>query len=235
MVKENTLMNPTTTRRLVLGLAAAATLAFSVPAVARDTPQEIVDASAATLSSMLADGKMDWLRNNISKAKGVLIAPKIVKAGFIVGGSGGNAVLLTRGADGKWSGPAFYNLSTGSIGFQAGFSEAEAVTLVMTQKAVDKMMTGSLKMGGDLSIATGPVGGGAKSNVKADLVTFTRAKGIYGGVNMTGTGVGTDASRNAAFWNTPDVTPMQILITRSVPANPGADKLINLVTYQGAR
>ncbi len=223
------------TRRFALGLAAAATLALSIPAAAKDAPQEIVDASAATLASMLADSKMDWLRNNMSKAKGVMISPKIVKAGFIIGGSGGNAVLLTRGADGKWSGPAFYNLSTGSIGFQAGFSEAEAVTLLMTQKAVDKMMAGSVKMGGDLSIATGPVGGGAKSNVKTDLITFTRAKGIYGGVNMTGTGVGTDASRNADFWSKPGVTPIQILVERSVEPNPGADKLVKLVTYQGSR
>lgn len=223
------------TRRLALGLAAAATLAFSAPAVARDAPQQIVDDAAATLSSMLADGKMDWLRTNMPKARGVLIAPRIVKAGFIIGGSGGNAVLVTRGADGTWAGPAFYNLSTGSIGFQAGFSEAESVTLVMSQKAVDKMMTGSVKMGGDLSIATGPVGGGAKSNVKADLITFMRAKGIYGGVNMTGTGVGTDASRNATFWATPDITPTQILVTRTVKPNPGAAKLLNLVTYEGKR
>ncbi|WP_448578435.1 lipid-binding SYLF domain-containing protein [Thermaurantiacus sp.] len=223
------------TRRLALGLAAATAIAFSVPAAAKETPQDIVDASAATLSTMLADSKMDWLRNNISRARGVMISPRIVKAGFIIGGSGGNAVLLTRGADGRWSGPAFYNLSTGSVGFQAGFSEAEAVTLLMTEKAVDKMMAGSVKMGGDLSIATGPVGGGAKSNVKADLITFTRAKGIYGGVNMTGTGVGTDASRNAEYWSKPGVTPIQILVERSVTPNPGADRLVKLVTYQGSR
>lgn len=226
-------MLPQLSRRLTLGLAAALCLAVSVPAAARDDGQQIVDSATATLASMLAESKSDWLRKNIPAARGVLIAPKIVKAGFIIGGSGGNAVLLVRGADGTWAGPAFYNLTTGSIGFQAGYSEAEAVTLVMTQKAVDNLMTGSVKMGGDLSVATGPVGGGAKTNVKADLVTFTRAKGIYGGVNMTGTGVGTDSSRNAAYWATPDITPIDILVTRKVGPNPGAAKLINLVTYEG--
>jgi lipid-binding SYLF domain-containing protein len=218
------------TRRTALFAAATAAFVAAAPAAARDDGQQIVDRATATFNSMLGDKNSSWLRANIGAAKAVIIAPRIVKAGFILGGSGGNAVLVMRGRDGTWAGPAFYNLSTGSVGFQAGFSEAESITLVMTQRAADNLMTGSFRMGGDLSVATGPVGGGATSNVRADLIAFTRSRGIFGGVNMTGTSVGTDSSRNAAFWNQEGVTPTDILVTRTVKPNPGAKALVAAVT-----
>jgi lipid-binding SYLF domain-containing protein len=218
------------TRRTALFAAATAAFVAAAPAAARDDGQQIVDRATATFNSMLGDKNSSWLRANIGAAKAVIIAPRIVKAGFILGGSGGNAVLVMRGRDGTWAGPAFYNLSTGSVGFQAGFSEAESITLVMTQRAADNLMTGSFRMGGDLSVATGPVGGGATSNVRADLIAFTRSRGIFGGVNMTGTSVGTDSSRNAAFWNREGVTPTDILVTRTVKPNPGAKALVAAVT-----
>jgi lipid-binding SYLF domain-containing protein len=220
--------------RRSLIIAAAAAFA-AVPAAAREDAPALVADATKTFQSILADKNMTWLRANIGQAKAVIIAPRIVKAGFILGGSGGNAVAVMRGKDGTWGGPGFYNLSTGSIGFQAGYSEAESVTLVMTQKAADNLLTGSFKMGGDLSIATGPVGGGAKSNVKADLITFSRAKGVFGGVNMTGTGVGTDASRNAAYYGKDGVGPVDIFITRSVTPSPAGADLVKAVAAAAAK
>ena len=67
----------------------------------------------------MRDPEMKWLQQNIGRAKAVLIAPEIVKAGFIIGGSGGRAVLVAK-EGGKWVGPAFYTLATASVGFQAG-------------------------------------------------------------------------------------------------------------------
>jgi lipid-binding SYLF domain-containing protein len=213
-------------RSLIIATAAAFA---ALPAAAREDAPALVADATKTFQSMLADKDMSWLRANIGQAKAVIIAPRIVKAGFILGGSGGNAVAVMRGTDGRWAGPGFYNLSTGSVGFQAGYSEAESITLVMTQKAADSLLTGSFKMGGDLSVATGPVGGGAKSNVKADLITFSRAKGIYGGVNMTGTGVGTDTSRNAAYFGKEGVRPADIFITRSVKPTSAGQALVDAV------
>src|SRR4029450_383011 len=117
---------------------------------------------------------------------GLLIAPQIVRAGFIIGGSGGRGVLVARdGTTG--AGPAFYNLATASVGFQAGVDVSEAIIVVMTEKGLNSLLSSSFKLGGDASIAAGPVGAGAKSTVTADLITFTRAKGVYGGVNLDGT------------------------------------------------
>jgi len=153
----------------------------------------------------------------------VLIAPEIVKAGFIVGGSGGRAVLVARG-NGKWVGPAFYTLATASVGFQAGIAASEMVTLVMTDKGMNSLMASTFKFGGDASVAAGPVGAGAKSDVTADLIAFSRSKGVYGGLNLDGTVVSANYDWNKAYYGK-DSLPPDILIKGAV-SNKGADKLL---------
>jgi lipid-binding SYLF domain-containing protein len=119
---------------------------------------------------------MSWLQAGIGRARGP--DRSVDRQGqFIFGGSGGRAVLLARdGATGKWSGPAFFTMATASVGFQAGISVSENVTLVMTEKALNSLLANSVKAGADASVAAGPVGAGAKSDVVADLVTFSRAR-----------------------------------------------------------
>src|SRR5213079_2906019 len=125
-----------------------------------------------------------WLQQNIGRAKAVMVAPEVVKAGFIFGGSGGRAVTLARDEKtGKWAGPAFYTLATASVGFQAGVAVSEVVALVTSDKALRALMATSVKLGPDASIAAGPVGAGAKADIVSDLVTFSRDKGVYGGLN----------------------------------------------------
>jgi len=204
-------------------VAVAAVGLFPASASAQAEQQKLVNAADVTLSNFLRDPEMTWLQNNIGNAKAVLIAPEIVKAGFIFGGSGGRAVLLAK-EGGKWRGPAFYTMATGSVGFQAGVSVSEMITLVMTEKALNSMLSANFKMGGDASVAAGPVGAGAKSNVVADMIAFTRAKGVYGGVNLDGTLVNLTDDWNKAYYGKP-VLPPDILIKGSV-SNKGANKLL---------
>ena len=111
---------------MLLALSAGAALAQS-------EQQKLVNAADTTFLNFMRDPQMTWLQQNIGRAKGVLIAPEVVKAGFIFGGSGGRAVLVVRDAkSGKWVGPAFYTLATASVGFQAGVAVSEMLTLVMT-------------------------------------------------------------------------------------------------------
>ena len=155
----------------------------------------------------------------------MLIAPQIVRAGFIFGGSGGRAVLVAR--DGStWAGPAYYDLITASVGFQVGVDVSEAVIVVMTEKGLNSLLSTSFKIGGDASIAVGSVGAGAQSTVTADLVAFTRAKGLYGGVSLDGTVVNTNAAWNDAFYGRTNVLPSDILIRKTV-TNPNAVPLLS--------
>jgi len=222
-------------RSLGIALVVAASSALVAPGVqAQSDQQKLVSASEATLSNFLRDPEMNWLQQNIGRAKAVLIAPQIAKAGFIFGGSGGHALLVAHDAkSGKWVGPAFYTLATASVGFQAGISVSENVTLVMTDKGMNSLLATSFKMGGDASVAAGPVGAGAKSDIVADLISFSRDKGVYGGLNLDGTVVKTNDDWNAAYYGKKALAP-DILVRANVH-NKQADKLLADVTAAGKK
>ncbi len=216
---------PSYWRRSALVVLLVGTLAgcASQP-VSTSEPDTLVADARTTLSNFLRDPDQTWIQENLNRAKAVMIAPQLVKAGFIFGGSGGRAVLVAR--DGRtWVGPAFYDLGTASVGFQAGIEVSEAIIVVMTDKGLNSLLSTSFKMGGDASIAAGPVGAGAKSTVTADLITFTRAKGVYGGVNLDGTVVNTNIPWNDAYYGRTNVLPPDILIRRTA-ASPKSTALL---------
>lgn len=180
-----------------------------------DATRATTDASQATLDRFVKDPEMKWMRENLPRAKAILISPRILQAGFIIGGSGGNAVLHARTtSEPGWTGPAFYKLGTGSIGLQAGAEAAEMVALVMTEKALNSFLSNSFKLGGDVSVAAGPVGAGTGAPITADMVVYVRAKGLYGGLNLTGSVVSVDDTANSAFYGR-QVTPVDILVKHS--------------------
>jgi SH3 domain-containing YSC84-like protein 1 len=217
-----------------VAFAAMGLVATAPAAMAQAEQQKLVDEATTALSNFLRDPEMSWLQNNIGRAKAVLIAPEVVKAGFIFGGSGGRAVLVAHDAkSGKWVGPAFYTMATASVGFQAGIAVSETITLVMTDKGLNSLMSNSFKMGADVSVAAGPVGAGAKSNIVADMVAFSRSKGVYGGLNLDGTVVTTSDEWNSAFFGK-KVLPPDILIRANVH-NKQADKLLAEVTRAAAK
>jgi lipid-binding SYLF domain-containing protein len=208
----------------------AASTALVAPAVyAQADQQKLVNEAEASLSNFVKDPEMKWLQQNLHRAKAVMIAPEILKAGFIFGGSGGRAVVVARDPkSGKWVGPVFYSMGTASVGFQAGVQVSEGLTLVMTDKGFNSLLATSFKIGGDASVAAGPVGAGARSDIVADLVTFNRAKGVYGGLNLDGTVVTASDDWNASFYGQ-KVLPPDILVRGSV-RNEAADKLLAQVS-----
>jgi lipid-binding SYLF domain-containing protein len=219
-----------------VAIAAAASLALIAPAASAQSAdqQKLVVEAEKTLSNFLRDPEMSWLQNNLGRAKAVLIAPEIVKAGFIFGGSGGRAVLVARDPKtGKWVGPAFYTMATASVGFQAGVAVSETITAVMTDKGLNSLLSSSFKIGADVSVAAGPVGAGAKSDVIADLIAFSRSKGVYGGLNLDGTVVKTSDDWNSAYFGK-TVLPPDILVRANVH-NKDADKLLADVTKAAAK
>lgn len=216
------------TARLALALLL---IAASGSALAQAEQQKLVNEAETSLSRFLRDPDMTWLQQNISRSKGIMIAPAVAKAGFIFGGSGGRAVVLARDPkSGKWAGPAFYVLATASVGFQAGISVSEAVTLVMTDKGMNSLLATSFKLGGDASVAAGPVGAGAKSDIVADFITFSRSKGVYGGLNLDGTVITSANDWDELYYQKKPILPPDILVRVSA-RNKGADKLIAAVGH----
>ncbi len=214
-------------RRNVLRVLAAAALAGCATQPASGEPESLVADARTTLSNFIRDPDQTWIQDNLSRARAILIAPQVVRAGFIFGGSGGRGVLVAR--DGRaWAGPAFYNLATASVGFQAGIDVSEVIVVVMTDRGFNSLLSTSFKIGGDASIAAGPVGAGARSTITADLISFTRAKGVYGGLNLDGTVVSINVPWNDAFFGGSNLLPPDILIRRTVTTPKAASLLADV-------
>jgi lipid-binding SYLF domain-containing protein len=215
---------------LIASAMLLATINTGAVAGPADEARQHVDMAQKTLSNFMRDPNMTWIQENLPAAKAVLIVPKVTKVGFVFGGSGGRGVLLVRGENGKWNGPAFYNLGAASAGFQAGVSVSEIVMVVMTDKGVNSLLSDSMKLGGDASVAAGPTGAGA-AVATADIVAFSRTKGLYGGVNVEGSVVKPENDWNSAYYGKP-VLPPDILVRPTVH-NKQADKLLKTVADAG--
>ena len=211
---------------MVTMLAGASTTAF---AANQTEAQSIVDKSKGALADMTGNEAYSWLHEYIKTAKGVLIFPQVLKAGFFLGGSGGTGVLLVHNeATGTWSEPAFYTLGSVTFGLQIGGEAAEVVMLAMNQKAIDSLLSSSVKLGGDVSISIGPVGGGAKGAVTvpaitADFVSFTKTTGLYAGLNLEGSVLAVRDDLNSGYYGKM-ITPKDIFVMKNV-GNPGANGL----------
>ena len=223
-------------KRRCAWLLAVWVLAAALPgaAMAQTDQEKLVAAAEKSFDNFVRSPDMAWIQQNIGRANGVLIAPEILKLGFIIGGSGGRAVLLSPDPKtGKWGGPAFYTVVTGSIGFQAGVEVSEVVMLVMTDKGFNSLLGGSFKFGGDVGVAAGPVGIGANATVLSDFVTYSRAKGLYGGLNLDGASVSSNLDWNQNYYKQA-ASATDILVRRTI-THPGAAKLLEAVTAAAAR
>jgi lipid-binding SYLF domain-containing protein len=190
--------------------------------------KKVVNASQLTLQGFMTDPANKEFQNLIKKAKGVYITPSLLKGAFVVGVSGGNGLLLIRDKEsGKWMGPAFYTLGGASFGLQAGGEASEVVLLILTDRGVKAFMRSNFKLGADANIAAGPIGGGAAAetaNLSADILSFSRSKGLFGGLSLEGAVVKVRSGLNEAFYGK-KLSPSQILIGgRAV--NPQAAALV---------
>jgi len=222
------------------GLIAALALGLGVapaPVLADDASdaKALIDQAEITLKNFMNDPDMKWFGSHLQEAKGVFIVPKLTKGAFIFGVEGGNGVMLARDEKtGTWSEPVFYETSAASFGLQAGAQSSEAVMLIMTPKAVDSLLANKLKLGADGSVAIGPKGGGADTNLKTDFVTFTRAKGLYAGVSFDGASIRTRDDLNTAYFGE-DVRPSDIIIAHKAKPNPNSKELHAMLKTASAK
>jgi SH3 domain-containing YSC84-like protein 1 len=213
-------------------------LSGTMRAGAADDVQEanqLVEKAKLTVDEFQKDPNMEGLRELAKKAHGMLILPQMIRGAFIIGASGGSGVLVAREAPGKdWKGPAFYTLGGASFGFQAGADVAEVIILAMTERGVTKLLSPQVKLGADISVTAGPVGAGAAAataGLSADLVSYSMAKGLYGGFSVDGSVAGVRNSLNKAYYGK-EVTPTDILI-KGEAKNPHAMPLLEAATALG--
>ena len=218
-------------RLSVLLFAAAVIGAFlTVPAMAlasdKADAQAIVTKANMTYNSFISDKNFSEMKKLSRSAKGIFIAPQVLKGAFIWGASGGTGVFLVREEGGKWTQPAFYTIGSVSFGLQIGGQASEVILLAMTERGVTTLLQNSVKLGADVGIAAGPYGAGAQAataNISADILAFSRSKGLYGGIALDGAIVDVRDGLNKAYYGKP-VTPTDILVKKNV-SNAHADAL----------
>lgn len=208
---------------------ALAALSLISPATAKSKQEKaegLVEKAADTVNYFAGDSAYGPLWSTADNAKAMVIIPRSYRGGFIFGASGGNAIMIARNDDGTWSEPTFFTVGSVSFGFQAGVEASETVLLVMTQRGMERLLSTTVKLGADLSIAAGPLGAGAKAQT-ADILAFSRSRGLYGGVSLEGALLKTRRSWNEAYYNAP-VTPADIIYREKV-ANPLSSQLQSAV------
>ena len=185
--------------------------------------RDLVDKATRTIEAFKADPDMTWFRDNLPDAKAVMVVPVLIKAGFIFGGSGGHGLILWRDErTGAWGYPSFTFMGSATFGLQIGAEAAEVVLIIRSERGKRALLSREFKLGGDVSVAAGPTGAGAQV-ATADVLAFSRTKGLFGGLTVEGAVIEPRAKWNAAYYGKA-VTPEDILIERSV-RNAQADPL----------
>src|SRR6266705_5509050 len=135
----------------------------------------------------------------LDRAEAVAVFPGVIKAGFIVGGRGGSGVISRRVANG-WSAPAFFDLAGGSIGLQIGASSTDFILLFMNENAVDSLLKDKFEIGGEGSVAAGPVGRSASAStdvrLNAQILSYSRSRGAFAGLELKGVVIKPDNEDN---------------------------------------
>ena len=221
------------TRSLLLAAAVAACVAVGQAAPAAAAPadeQATVDHAVGTLQDLRRDKEFGNARELLHRARAVLIAPRIFKAGFFVGGEGGQAVLLARGARG-WSDPAFYTVGSASFGLQIGAQESEMIMFIMTERALDAVMRDNFKIGANAGIAVVTLGstveGATTANGGADIVVWASSSGAYAGISLDGTLIEPRREADSEYYGR-DVTSSDIVVRRGV-SSPAAGSLVRTI------
>jgi len=186
-----------------------------------------------------ATGVLGELRNTaeggipdslFSKAHCVVVIPDLKKAGFILGGEHGSGVMSCRRGN-TWSPPVFMDLTKGSAGLQIGVQSTDLVLLVMNQSGADKLLRNKVTLGGDASVAAGPVGraasAGTDAQLSAEMLSYSRTKGLFAGVDLSGGSLNPDHSKNERAYG-PNASARDIALgTAHVKVSAEAQAFIN--------
>ncbi len=175
----------------------------------------------------------DIPRDLLDKARCVVVIPSVVKAAFIVGGDYGRGTMVCRtGKDfsGAWGAPAMYALEGGSIGFQIGGEATDYVLLIMNDHGANSLLHSKVKLGGDASIAAGPVGRTAAADtdayLRSEILSYSRARGAFAGVSLEGSSLRPDDRANRDLYGR-SITASQIIRESEVHAPAAASSLIS--------
>lgn len=225
-------------KRVMAALSLCALLVSSTGFAATREEQRVADA-ADVIDQLLRIPEKTIPPTLLSRAYGVAVIPNVVKAAFGLGARRGKGILVVRQDDNSWSNPAFITLTGGSFGWQIGAQSTDIILVFKTRKGVDGISNGKLTLGADASVAAGPVGRhtGIATDVmfQAEVVSYSRSRGLFAGVALEGAGVTMDRKANAAFYSSSSMTPEKIFVSSPNIAPDVANTFVQILTAQTMR
>src|SRR5579859_566183 len=202
---------------LVVWLGSLALGADEQPKESKATDR--VQAAADVLNEIQSAPDSGIPEEILGRSQCVAVVPSMLKGGFIVGGKYGRGLASCRTAKG-WSSPAFFTVEGGSFGFQIGGQAVDLVMLIMNNDGMQHLLTSKVALGADASVAAGPVGRHAEGNtdwkMRAQVLTYSRARGIFAGVSLNGAVVKQDKNSTREFYGHM-VTPKAALLGEVEP------------------
>jgi lipid-binding SYLF domain-containing protein len=197
--------------------------------------------SAGQVLKEIMDIPDDIPQSLIDKADCVIVYPSVLKAAFIVGASYGRGVMSCRkgeGFRGRWGAPTMMALEGASVGFQIGGQATDFVILVMNERGASSILSSKVKLGGDASVAAGPVGRNATAEtdvtLRAEMLTYSRARGLFAGISLAGSTVRPDNDANERIYGK-KIAARDIVLKAAVPPPPSAKLMLEVLEKHSPR
>ena len=215
-------------------ISAIVCLALPMWGADKSKDEETIRNAATVLQAMV--GSKDVPASVIAKAECIIILPSVKKFAVGIGGTGGRGPMSCREGknfDGKWSAPAMYSLGGASAGFQIGGTATDVILLIMAQPAVEKILTGKVKVGSDATAAAGP-GASASTSSNVDILTYSRTSGVFAGISLNGASLDPDGDANQRLYGK-NVSARSILTEDTVTATSAGAALQSLLNSKAAK
>ncbi|HEX5432906.1 MAG TPA: lipid-binding SYLF domain-containing protein [Candidatus Angelobacter sp.] len=210
---------------VVLFAVTVCTLSF-----ASETAAQRADAAADVLNQIMATPDKGIPVEILDSAKCVAVVPSLLKGGFIIGGAHGRGMATCRTANG-WSAPAPFAINGGSFGFQIGGQAVDLVMMIMNDRGMQALLSSQFKIGVDASAAAGPVGrhveGATDWKMRAEVLTYSRARGLFAGVTLNGNIIKQDNDSTGELYGRQ--VPFKTILTGAVPTPSGGDPFVAAV------
>jgi lipid-binding SYLF domain-containing protein len=206
-------------RTIGVGLAAGLLLAVAAtPLHAGGREFQTVEKAAEAVHALAGIPGRGIPRSLLHDAAGVAVLPHVIRAGLLVDGRFGRGVVLARQPDGRWSDPVFVTIAGGGVGGQAGVEETDLVLVFKTPRSLERALRGKLTLGGDVTVAAGPVGREAEAAadrpLRAEVLTYSRSRGLFAGVSLEGAHLRVDQGANDDFYRQRGCRPEDVLARR---------------------
>src|SRR5512140_673262 len=182
-------------------VAVALSMVMAAPAGAQQGDLARVSDAGTVLSEIMEARDSGIPRSVMDKAEGIAIFPGVIRAGFVIGGQFGHGIICVRDADtDAWSAPAFLKIAGGSFGAQIGGQSTDIILVIQSRLGVQRLLSNQFKIGGEASVAAGPVGRSAEAStdiqLRAMILSYSRTRGLFAGVALSGSTLAEDRDAN---------------------------------------